>query len=805
MGDELDRHQHHQKNVEKFLRDSPSASSLPSASALTKNLRIPVDELDFGSNLENDVQEHLNLVWAKRFSDPFCQWLPLACTRAERDEGLSFPPDLDRLWALIHREIDSDRPIISDVAASLVRERNRSLTASEYQELFRRQTYIGPYQCSCLDPISPPLSPVSDDTTPFIPDRDVAIIDLVSEPSSPNQKSIEAIQRDIDSEPVISSTFMTSSPTRELPQLCKTHNAIIEEAKLDVPVVLTSSDVPSDENIVTNIRLPLIGSLDEEAPNLLEERGHFEDAFMTLLDDRRYYANQLVNQERLDPADSISRIPVPLLDFDIQPPEWTLQHSTAKSHFVFLRKSMTSSFSLTATPRDPQSEISLRWSVFPLEKRQPIMKDEMNASDDTVEKYLSQDPVSRLSSMDYVSIKSELDVLCILEDEEIEEVCSLDDMVEVTPPVTVQPHGSTNRVSTMQQDTPTCVQDQDSTDLNRQLRRKLDEEPIRLLPVSYDTSATTILLHNFMELKGIKRPRLNTNLDAVCQPTDELPPRINNEAQGRNDYEELLPPAPSPTFEIPSEKALFIISVDLARPILRRLENAWTPENLIDMDYSRHNSMSWTPGAVKLKEIVSQLSFEADISLSPTTGIFITNLLRVKQRPLPGSQSQAPLRERVQKVSQRYQTLIVLVSESNPGGELMGTLAPSDAAAYADFITFTVALDGDVDVHLVPGAEATMASWILAFMSRYSYQAESLRKFLSPEETPWETILRRAGMNVVAARVLSKTLCDQGGSSGLAVFLMMPIQERIARYGHLLGGEKALRLTATALDRKWGS
>ncbi|KAM0258587.1 hypothetical protein ACHAQJ_003758 [Trichoderma viride] len=815
--DAFDWHQNHQKNVERFLQESPSRFTLPTADSRIKELLIPVDGLDLGSCLKSDLQEYLRLVWAKRFSNPFEQWLPLACTRSERDESLNFPPVLNRLWALLHREIETDFPIISDVAADLVREVDRSLTASEYKDLLIQQTRITPCQYSCIDLISPPLSPVSDDAVPFIPDRDVAVIDLVSEPSSPGQASIEAILRDMDSEPIISSTFMTSSPARELPQLLQTRHAMIQEAKADLPVVLTSSDALSEENLLTDICLPLIGDLEEDAPNLLEERGHFEDAFMTLLEDRQYYANKWVNQERLDPADCISRIPVPLLDFDIQPPEWMVQRSTAKMHFTFLRNSLPSTFSISPLPRDPRLELSVTYSVFPLEKGQPIMEEEPDILDGTVTKYLSRDPTSHLSSMDFVSIKPELDILCIIEDEEIEEVYIPeeayipDDMVdEISSTVTIEQYENPNHINSLQGSRSAYFQSPDSPILNRPLRRKLDDDSMRFLPKSYDTSATSILLHNFMELRGIKRPRLDTKSE-TCQPTGSILSKSINEAQLRNSYEESPPMiaeemvlATAPTFEMPSEKAYFIISVDLSRPILRRLENVWSPENLIDMDYSQYTAMSRPLDAAQPKEVVSELGFEADISLSPRAGIIITNILKVRQRPLPGSRSQTALRERVQTVSQKYEALIVLVSESHPSGEFSGTLSSSDIAAYADFVSFTVALDGDVNVHLVPGAEETMASWVLAFMSRHCHQSESLNRYLSSEETAWELFFRRVGMNVIAAKVLSKTLFEQAGPSGLAVFLMMPVQERVARYGPLLGEEKVLRLTAKALDRRWG-
>ncbi|UKZ79754.1 hypothetical protein TrVFT333_007516 [Trichoderma virens FT-333] len=440
------------------------------------------------------------------------------------------------------------------------------------------------------------------------------------------------------------------------------------------------------------------------------------------------------------------------------------------------------------------------------------MVDEVAVPDDIITKYLSYEPTSLLSSIDFVLMNPDLDVLCLRDDEEIESSFLLDCEADASPPASIQQFGSLDRINSEQPNETNISENKDFTDPSHPIRRKFDDEAARLLPNSHDTSATSILLHNFMELRGIKRPRLNTDTSLMRQRTGTSPTITGNEASATSNsgaappsMTEEMPLAPIPNFEIPSEKASFIISVDLARPILRRLENMWTPEKLIDMDFSRHGTTVWLPGAAQPKGPSSPLSFEADISLSPGTGIIITNILKVRQRPLPGSQSQAPLREHVKNVSQRYETLIVLVSESQSRGEYMGTLAPSDLAAYADFLSFAVALDGDIHVHFIPGATDTMASWVLTFMCQHSAKSKAISRFLSSEDTPWEMFLRQAGMNVTAAKVLSKTLFEQAGVSGLALFLNMQVSERVTRFGPLLGGEKLLLLTAKALDRRWGN
>lgn len=157
----------------------------------------------------------------------------------------------------------------------------------------------------------------------------------------------------------------------------------------------------------------------------------------------------------------------------------------------------------------------------------------------------------------------------------------------------------------------------------------------------------------------------------------------------------------------------------------------------------------------------------------------MTTLVKVKQNPFPGSKAQTPLREHVQMISRKYEALVVLVSESNPAGEFVGDLSSSDMAAYADFVRFTAALDAEVAAYLVPGANKTLCKWI------------------------WELFLWRAGLNVMAAQVLSKTLLDEFGNAGLAQFLVMPAREKVARYGQLVGGQRVLLRCCEVLDGNW--
>ncbi|KAJ6447156.1 Protein stu-1 [Purpureocillium lavendulum] len=214
-----------------------------------------------------------------------------------------------------------------------------------------------------------------------------------------------------------------------------------------------------------------------------------------------------------------------------------------------------------------------------------------------------------------------------------------------------------------------------------------------------------------------------------------------------------------------------------------------------------NNTFSTEAGASS--EPLCLAAVEVDVCLTPTTGLIATSLVKVRQKPLPGSKRRAALRDQICNVSQKYERLIVLVSESNAGGEFSGELSVSDVASYADFVRFTNSLDTSVSTYFVPGADRTLARWILACMSRCSAQMASLVGVIASEESPWELFFRRAGMNAMSAQVMSKSLIKEHGDSGLAEFLAMPTETKVAKYGLVLGGHKALARCCTLLDKTW--
>ncbi|KAI6860794.1 hypothetical protein KC319_g8250 [Hortaea werneckii] len=196
---------------------------------------------------------------------------------------------------------------------------------------------------------------------------------------------------------------------------------------------------------------------------------------------------------------------------------------------------------------------------------------------------------------------------------------------------------------------------------------------------------------------------------------------------------------------------------------------------------------------------------DADVTVSPKSGLLITTLQKLKQRPLPGQKDFFSIRDRIAAVSCRYEKLSVLVSE---GGSAQ-TLDERDAEAITGLLSFVAAqIETEVEVKYVPGEMTAMCEWIAAIISSGN-DAKDFK--LLAEETTWERFLRVAGLNAFAAQVISAKLqklrieVQRDSSFGLSAFVSMSVDERAQQFGPLLGGDSVLRRASGIVDGMWSS
>lgn len=241
--------------------------------------------------------------------------------------------------------------------------------------------------------------------------------------------------------------------------------------------------------------------------------------------------------------------------------------------------------------------------------------------------------------------------------------------------------------------------------------------------------SATSALHKFMETQGRAIEALqqgSTDSGRSTQQSRVVPERPTSDSvhhnatttkQPRpettvaNEYRSGAPSSRIPLPALPSNLApcTFIVSSVFLRQrnFIRSIEQLYKEADLIYRDYERpHSSID-----------------EADIVLSPSTGLILTTLQQIKQRPLPGQPDRSPLKERMRKLQKRYERLVVVVGEAlSPDMEEQGSSRPEDARDKESLTllkTFAETLEGDVLIKYVPGGDQALARYIVGEMAAY--------------------------------------------------------------------------------------
>jgi hypothetical protein len=143
------------------------------------------------------------------------------------------------------------------------------------------------------------------------------------------------------------------------------------------------------------------------------------------------------------------------------------------------------------------------------------------------------------------------------------------------------------------------------------------------------------------------------------------------------------------------------------RSFMRQVEQLYPGAELVYRDYNlRHSAAN-----------------EADIILSPSTGLIFTTLQQVKQRALPGQPDRSPVKERMSALQLRYERLVVMVGEGlTREMEELGSSRPDDPRdreALIHFEAFASQLAGEVLVKYVRGGEQALARSTVVEMANY--------------------------------------------------------------------------------------
>ncbi|KAF2451465.1 hypothetical protein P171DRAFT_401003 [Karstenula rhodostoma CBS 690.94] len=335
-------------------------------------------------------------------------------------------------------------------------------------------------------------------------------------------------------------------------------------------------------------------------------------------------------------------------------------------------------------------------------------------------------------------------------------------------------------------------------------------------------------LGNFMALHGMtaKPDAMGRDEPASKRPPEPpLPSPVRPAKLARNDKNGLLEasvqlalepvrrPLDLPPLPEVMPPCSFVISSTLLqrRSLSKQIESLYPDAEFVSRDFDSQLAVSQ----------------EADLILSPSTGIILTTLQQLKQRALPGQPERSPVKDRMIALEDMYERLVVLVSEGlNRELEKQGFGQCSDhrdKEAITEYEKIAAQCNGEVLLRYVPGGEQALARTIVIEMAQFGLPHGSQDigdiKLLS-DQTTWELFLRRAGLNTFAAQVILALLKDpvewpqfskdtpEFGSNpmqtrGLLTFLFMSAENRVQTLQTILGGSRILRRVSALLDEPW--
>ena len=498
--------------------------------------------------------------------------------------------------------------------------------------------------------------------------------------------------------------------------------------------------------------------------------------------------NRRAMQERLSDLESHQRLLVPVLDFAIPAPAWTSFYETLMAGF---RSRILTSSPSSSTHRlaGPKLEKLLRWNPFANCMTKPSLLDEFHPGEGA-EPYLNPETAFSLISKTVSNHKT----LIFLGG-------TWDPGDELAMPARKLDHAKISglivtptRKRAISDPVPTLslskrMKPVELTGGVREWKRQEQEVTEQLLCDSNDCGPQSLLasyLHHRAPGKVY-----STKSDYFFT---KLAPALDNGRHSANDtkkaHHKTYTPLPFPEVDSKGLVGSYIVSITLGKGVIHHIEKLAPHVILFDREFSDQSQ-------VENPSVPPQT--EADVSLSPVTGIIVANFIQLRQKPLPGQDQGAQIRGRIERAASLYQNLIVLIPvDYTP----LSSLTHDDAKAYADFIAFTATAGISINVYLVASGDEALAAWITFSMKKFSHETDRVCSHLTLEESSWERFLRLSGMNIYASQVLAGSLNTKYGARGLAKFLQMTVEDRIDAFADLLGGPYLIERTSRWMDER---
>ncbi|PBP20631.1 nucleoporin nup49 [Diplocarpon rosae] len=761
-------------------------------------------------------------------------------------EGFDWVIKFESLAAGLLQDLRHEKLGVTRDAMAYLQEIPRPVWTEEDEKiLWEREQNYG--RKAVPEPVTPPLSPLPVKHEPFEPDFDDPVFQLpvLSDPISPTKQDLEAIEKDLFQQDV-------PTPLRSVASCDKT---LLDEEPRDAKMTLgevypplaslDNSPVFNEEKRIKPEDLKVEGPMTPQFPaaafksvrfsNIIEhldiealsnpntpagQSTFFKDAFGPAYSS----ANQQLEQETLIRADTTARVDVPLISFQKPEPPWyRFEQVKDSAALLALQKSFvweTVASSIPTWPGSRQQDIKLRWNPFTSDFAKFAFEEDFPESETAWHNFVRDEQ----DVIDSTSLAWKPSGIKILKD-------GRDDDDEIDS-------GSFQKNKS--QDLSSLVKKRRMELQARENLRKISPAQDLALSGAGEFTATKKpkpdsgggefrfldgifsaenSLDHYLELRGTKRAKgTDSNYFANRGKTTSVQPDTGGCMQPI-----VVPPSlpirksplarkenlPVPSLDSPNNAINIIASSTLlkSRGLIRQIESRLPTLKLVERDFTTHNTSAWLPGTVARSPVKSPLDAEADIIVSPTVGIILTTLQIIKQRPLPGPTIKLPaIRERIEKVSPRYEKLIVFVSEGSLDESTNG-LNENDCLALAEFIGYTSGFVTPIIVQFIGGSDKTLSQWLASAITQYRVDTELL-----PEETHWELFLRRAGLNAFAAQTIIGELkapngvnmgsLTKAGMFGITAFVEMSREERVLRLGGLCG-RAVLERVGAGIDASW--
>ncbi|GFF81707.1 hypothetical protein IFM53868_03222 [Aspergillus udagawae] len=351
----------------------------------------------------------------------------------------------------------------------------------------------------------------------------------------------------------------------------------------------------------------------------------------------------------------------------------------------------------------------------------------------------------------------------------------------------------------------------------------------------------------------------------------EKPPSCLKEPDKSDNGPDVIPTATQlPRFhQQMGEQPILFLSTAILKShlrLVRCLEGMAGQPAIVYRDYNHNNPGSEPQGKHTTSRMNSNptLQIEADIIISPSTGIILTTSQATTQLYLPGHKSthaetnieciNSPLRERIFLLAPRYERIYLFICHSAPSSKKLqvkqsGPTADKQVlASIASLTAFCNSMSAYATISplLLPSCPETLAGWVLSLANKHIARlpenpkripfGTSFTPINSPREsrlspelmmrtTVWELFLRQAGLNPYAAQTIlvylrredeeerayirytprtaaSPSSGEDRGGQGLARFIEMAPDRRREVFGELIGDRMMGRINLV-LDKDW--